>query len=151
YFHEGRAFAPGHASAHQAEAGVSFFPSPTTVLRLDLRAVGGRVATAVEGPFEWEACNLLDLGCEFMGAPRSAGPPGAVRLPAYLRMDLGARKHWHLDLGGRDAVIGVFATVSNVFGRRNLLTRVRTPGDGDPSGVTMLPLAPLVAGLDWHF
>ncbi|MGD2071323.1 MAG: carboxypeptidase regulatory-like domain-containing protein, partial [Gemmatimonadota bacterium] len=44
YFHEGRAFAPGHASAHQAEAGVSFFPSPTTVLRLDLRAVGGRVA-----------------------------------------------------------------------------------------------------------
>lgn len=151
YFHEGRGFAPGHASAHQAEAGVAFYPSPTVVLRLDARAVGGRVATAVEGPFEWEACNLLDLGCEFLGSPRSTGPPGDVRLPAYLRMDLGARKHWHVSLGGRDALIGVFATVSNVFGRRNLLTRVLPSGDGAPSDVTMLPLSPLVAGLYWRF
>ena len=31
---------------------------------------------AVEGPFEWEACNLLDQGCEFAGSP-ALRKPGA--------------------------------------------------------------------------
>jgi len=104
------------------------------------------------GAVEWEACNLRDRGCELGGSPRSDGTAlGGARLPPYLRLDLGVRKHWHLEIGGRDAVIAVFGTVTNVLGRTNVLTYTGDPATGAGAAVDMRPLAPLVAGLDWTF
>jgi hypothetical protein len=112
----------------------------------------GRRATAVVGPFEWETCNFLDMGCEFAGSPeRRVGRLGGTRLPAYLRFDLGMRRHWHLNLGRAEAQLGVYASVSNVLGRRNLLTRTIDPVSGDWAWVEMRSRVPLVVGLDWRF
>ena len=67
-----------------------------------------------------------------------------------LRFDLGVRKHWHLHLGGRDAVVALFGTVSNLLNRGNVLTFIRDPSTGERAPVEMRPIAPLLVGLDWQ-
>ncbi len=144
------AYVPSQGASHLFEGGVNFFPTATTSIRLGAASALGRRATAVSGGFEWEACNLLDEGCEFGGTPGTAGAPGGVSLPAYFRMDLGVRKHWHLTLGRRDAIVALFGTLTNVLNRKNVLSYSRAP-DGALTPIEMRPLAPLVVGLDWQY
>ena len=145
-------YVPGHGAAHALDAGVMYFPSPTWSLRLGGTGLWGRRATAVRGPFEWESCNLLDRGCEFAGTPQQRSEPlGATGLPAYLRVDFGVRKHWHLRLAGRDGLVAVYGTVTNVFAHGNVLTLVADPSTGARSAVGMRPRAPLLVGVDWRF
>jgi hypothetical protein len=150
--HGASTYVPDHGTTHVLEGGVIAFPTATLSLRVGATGMLGRRTTAVAGVMEWEACNLLDRGCEFAGSPSHRGVPlGGAALPAYLRLDVGARKHWHLDVAGRHPVVALFATVTNVLGRRNVLTYATDPDTGRPAPVQMRPRAPLVAGLDWQF
>lgn len=144
-------YTPTHGTAHVLDAGAIVFPGATWSIRAAAHAALGRRTTALVGPFEWEACNLLDHGCEFGGTPELAPGLGAVRLPAYVRLDLGARKHWHLDVSGRDVLVGISGTLTNLLSRRNVLTEAVDPETGRYAAVEMLPLAPLVVGLEWRF
>jgi hypothetical protein len=145
-------YVPGYGTAHRLDGGVTVFPSPTVSVRLGASGAWGRRTTGVSGGLEWEACNLLDRGCEFGGSPVSdRSGLGATSLPSYLRVDLGARKHWHLRLGQRDLSVAIFGTVTNLFGRTNVLNYTANSGLGEPVAVQMLPFAPLVVGLDWRF
>jgi hypothetical protein len=72
-------------------------------------------------------------------------------LPAYFRLDLGLRKHWHLEVAGRDVEWALFGTVTNLLGRRNVLAVATDPVTGEKTEIEMRPLAPLVVGLDWRF
>ena len=147
-----RDYRPTFAATHRLEAGVLAFPWTTLSVRAGFTGVFGRRATAVLGPFEWEGCNVMDLGCEFAGSPEQRVEPlGATRLPPYLRLDLGARKHWHLEVGPTDTQLGLYASVTNVLGRRNLLTRTLDPLSGDWSWIEMRSRVPLVVGLDCRF
>ena len=67
-----------------------------------------------------------------------------------MRVDLSVRQHWHLEVAGRDASVSLFATVTNLFGRRNVLTYILDPATGAAAPVDMRPFAPLVLGLDWR-
>jgi len=143
-------YAPLHGAPHALNAGLVVHPTATWSLRASLQGIFGRRGTEVRGPFEWEACNLRDRGCEFAGAPELGGTLGGTALPAYLRADVGVSKHWHLSLRGRETVLGAFATVTNVFGRGNVLTYVRdAPGVLTP--VDMQPTGPISVGLDWRY
>ncbi len=145
-------YAPGYGTSHLIETGVIVFPAPTASIRLGLSGAIGRRGTGVLGAFEWESCNLLDQGCEFGGTPtHDTGRLGATRLPAYFRLDLGLRKHWHLEVAGRDVELALFGTVTNLFGRRNVLAVATDPVTGKRTQIEMRPLAPLVVGLDWRF
>lgn len=144
-------FRPSHGPRHVAEAGVIVFPTATSSVRVGVVSEAGRRTTVVDGAVEWEACNLRDRGCEFAGSPRATGPLGASALPRYTRIDVGAQKHWHLTLAGRDALIALFGAVTNVAGRRNLLTFSRDPVSGARSDIEMRPQAPLVVGMEWRF
>lgn len=145
-------YVPEHAALHRMEGGVILFPSATSSIRLGVTGALGRRTTAIAGGLEWEACNLLDRGCEFGGSPQyDRDALGATKLPGYLRMDLGVRKHWHFAVGGRDALVGLFGTVTNLFNQGNVLTWARDPASGQPVAIDMRPLAPLVVGLDWRF
>ena len=144
-------FVPDYATTHLVETGVIVFPSPTSSVRLGLTGAAGRRATAVDGAFEWEACNLLDRGCEFGGSPRAVSALGGIRVPPYLRLDLGVRKHWDLRFAGRNARVALFGTITNVLGRPNVLTFSTDPTTGEPIPIGMRPFAPLVVGLDWRF
>ena len=145
-------FVPAHGATHFADVGVVAFPSPTISLRLGISGAAGRRTTRVASDFEWESCNISDRGCEFVGSPHHNGQPlGAAVLPAYLRGDIGVRKHWHADVGGRDGTIALYAVASNVFGHRNVLTFAPDPQTGAQTAVFMRPRAPLVMGLDWRF
>ncbi|HTG50585.1 MAG TPA: hypothetical protein VL915_08860, partial [Gemmatimonadales bacterium] len=148
----GSSYAPGHGTSHLVELGLIVFPSPTASVRMGFTGALGRRGTGVLGAFEWESCNLLDQGCEFAGSPtQDARNPGGTRLPDYLRLDIGARKHWHLGIAGRDVELGLFGTLTNLFGRRNVLAVATDPSTGARSLVEMRPFAPLVVGLDWRF
>lgn len=145
-------FLPDHAMSHLLETGVIVFPSATSSIRLGATGAIGRRATPVSGAFEWEACNLLDRGCELGGSPRAIRSSlGGVSLPPYWRLDLGVRRHWHLHVANRDAMLAVFGTITNVLGRANVLTYVTDPETGEPAPIGMRPLAPLVVGIDWQF
>jgi hypothetical protein len=149
--HADSAYVPVYATTHMVELGGILYPTATTSIRLGLTGGWGRRATAVLGSFEWESCNLLDRGCEFGGTPQATGPLGGTRLPAYLRLDLGLRKHWHLNLGGRDVTLACFGTMSNLLGRSNVLTVATDPVTGRRSNIEMRPRGPLVVGFDWRF
>ncbi len=145
-------YAPGYGTSHLIETGVVVFPTPTASIRLGLSGAVGRHGTGVIGAFDWESCNLLDQGCEFAGSPtHDTEHPGATGLPSYLRLDLGLRKHWHLELAHRDVELALFGTVTNLLGRRNVLAVATDPATGKRSEIEMRPLAPLVVGLDWRF
>ncbi|MGH7552316.1 MAG: TonB-dependent receptor plug domain-containing protein, partial [Longimicrobiales bacterium] len=104
-------YVPEHGTTHLLEAGVIVFPTATSSVRLGAAGALGRRATALSGGLEFEACNLLDQGCEFSGSPHhDAASLGDTKLPAYLRVDLGIRKHWHLEVAGRDASVALFGT-----------------------------------------
>ncbi len=149
--HGDSAYSPVYGTSHLLEVGGIVFPSTTSSIRLGLTGGLGRRATGVTGSFEWEACNLLDRGCEFSGNPQATGYLGATRLPAYFRLDLGVRQHWHVNLGGKDVTVALFGTVTNLLGRNNVLTVATDPVTGRRTSIRMRPLSPLVIGLDWRF
>ncbi len=145
-------YVPENGATHLLDGGIIVFPSATTSVRVGAAAAFGRRTTAIPNAFEWEACNLVDQGCEFGGSPHYTGAAlGATKLPAYARVDVGVRKHWHIEIGGRDAMIALFGSMTNVLGRRNLLTYARDPATGEAAGIEMRPQAPLVVGLDLRF
>ena len=145
-------FVPGHGATHTIDAGLMVLPSATFSIRLGTTVVLGRRATAAEGPLEWESCNLADRGCELAGSPwRRVEPLGATRLPAYIRVDLGLRKQWRIEHAGRYGLVAVFGTVTNIFGRRNVLTPIADPTTGERTEIEMRPRAPLVVGIDWRY
>jgi hypothetical protein len=145
-------YVPEFAAVHNVETGVIIFPTATSSVRMSALAAFGRRATRVTSSLEWEACNLLDRGCEFAGSPRSGAEQlGGTRLPAYLRVDVGFRKHWHVALAHRDATLALFGTVTNLFGRRNTLNYASDPATGERAIIEMRPRSPLVVGVDWRF
>ena len=144
-------YVPNYGAVQTFEAGVILFPSATSSIRLGATGAIGRRVTPLDSSVEWEACNLLDQGCEFAGSPRyHTDQLGRTSLPAYFRVDLGVRKHWHLELGGHDVQLGLFGTLTNLLGRKNVLT-VAPAGANGTSAVEMRPRSPLVVGLDWRF
>ncbi len=150
--HEDRRFVPEWGSAHLVDAGVILFPTLNSSLRIGAAGAMGRHSTAVNGVLEWEACNLLDKGCEFGGTPELGdGPLGATRLPAYFRLDVTLQNHWHLRVARVEGILSVFGSFTNLLGRKNLLTFATDPSTGQRVGIEMRPLAPLVFGIDWGF
>lgn len=145
-------YTPAPGSTHTLDGGIAVFPSATWTLRVGASGAAGRRTTIFSGAWEWEACNLLDQGCEFGGSPHYGQDPlGGASLPGYFRIDLSVRKHWHVNLGKREAMVALFGTVTNLFARHNLLTWARDPVSGALTKIEMRPLSPLVIGVDWRF
>lgn len=145
-------YLPAWGGQQRFDAALLLRPAGGTVVRLVLNAEWRARVTAIEDPFEWEACNLLDAGCEFAGSPhRRSAPLGSTRLPTYARTDLGIRQSFHIRTAGVVHLISVYGTATNIFSRRSLLTYVRDPVSGDLTAVTTRPRSPLVVGLEWSF
>lgn len=145
-------YAPEYGTAHLLSVGAIVFPTATSSVRIGLVGSAGRRGTQSSGAVEWESCNLLDKTCELAGSPRyQSAELGATGLPPYLRLDLGVRQHFHLRVAGRDAVIAVFGTMTNLLGRSNVLAFAPDPSTGARGAVEMRPFSPLVVGLDWQY
>ena len=144
-------YTPAYGTTQVLELGAIVFPSATSSIRVGFTGAFGRRSTGVTGAFEWEACNLLDQGCEFGGSPQTEDALGTTTLPAYARIDLGVRRHWHLRMVGRDVMLAAYGTLTNLLGRSNVLTTATDPATGRRTPIEMRPRAPLVVGLDWRF
>lgn len=142
-------YTPAHGARHLLDLGLIVFPTRSTSIKLGASAAFGRRGTMLANGFEWESCNLKDKGCEFGGNPYFGGEVlGGTRLPNYYRVDLGVRKQWSLAIGGRQGMIALFTTATNLFNRTNILTYSRDAG-GRPFPVEMRPFSLLVIGVDW--
>ena len=142
---------PGYASRRSVRIGAIAFPTTTLSIRAGWIGQFGRRGSDAIGRLEWESCNLLDMGCEFAGSPEELGELGARELPAYHRLDVSVRKHWHFVIGGREASLEAYTTASNLLGRMNVLGFVVDPSDGEGAPIEMRPRAPLTLGLGWTF
>lgn len=144
-------YTPAWGGRELLDLGLVLRPAARTAVRLSLHREGGARTTTIEDPFEWEACNLQDRGCEFAGSPhRRAEPLGAAPLPTYLRVDAGVRQELLGERAPGRQVITLYGTVTNLFARRNLAAYTRgTSGARVP--VTSRPRSPLVVGLEWVF
>ena len=143
-------YIPSWGGQQLLDAGFLLRPAQGTALRLSVSAETGARTTTIEDPFEWEACNLLDRGCEFAGTPsHRLEPLGSVGLPSYIRADVGVRQSVGLHVGGRHHRVAAYGTLTNVFSRRNLMTYVRDPGTGGRTPVRTRPRALLVLGVEW--
>lgn len=142
---------PSYSAGLSARVGAIVFPTPTLSIRAGWVGQFDRQGSDVIGLLEWESCNLLDMGCEFAGSPEELGDLGARELPAYHRLDLSVRKHWHFLLLGREASLEVYATASNLLGRANVLVIAVDPETEQDAPIEMRPLAPLTLGLGWQF
>lgn len=147
----GEEWTPGYAASRSARVGAIAFPTPTLSIRVGWIGQFGRRGSDAIGLLEWESCNLLDMGCEFAGSPEELGELGARRLPAYHRLDLSVRKHWHFVLAGREVSLEAYTTASNLLGRANVLAFVVDPSTGEGAPIEMRPRAPLTLGLGWTF
>ena len=143
-------FVPSYAPTHRAQAGVVVHTSATSSVRLGAIGAWGRRVTALDSALDWEACSLVD-GCELAGAPLHVEALGKARPPFYFRVDLGARKHWHIGLRSREATIATYGTLTNVLNRANVMNYHRDPITGSPSPIEMLPATALVIGLEVMF
>jgi hypothetical protein len=149
--YDGGTNTPDFFGNHSMEVGIVTFPWATWSMRGAATALFGRRSTLLRGDFEWEACNLLDLGCEFAGSPTyRTDELGKAALPAYVRVDAGVRKHWHFDVAGRRTLVAAHVTLSNILGRANVLGYVLDSGTGQRAAIDMVPFAPLVLGFDWR-
>ena len=54
-----------------------------------------------------------------------------VNIPSHKRVDVALRKHWHFGIGGRDALLALHGTITNLFARKNVLTYLNDPLTGD--------------------
>jgi hypothetical protein len=145
-----RHYTPIHGATHLVDGGLSWKPRDRTLLKLGMSASFGRRTSSLLSGFEWEACNLLDQGCEFGGNPTyDTALLGDTRLPAYLRIDLGFRKGWRVGAGSSE--LGLYGTVTNLLGRRNILTYAHDTSTEALYPIEMRPRAPLVVGLDYRF
>lgn len=150
--YSGDTYAPNYGGTHSIEAGLVLSPIPSYSVRVGFRSMIGRRTTAALGSFEWEACNMLDGGCEFAGTPSDWSEDlGGTKLPAYYRLDLGVRKQWDVSLGGREGRLAVFGTATNLLSQKNVLTVAVDPATGERTAIEMAPLSPLVVGIDWRF
>jgi hypothetical protein len=147
----GERWTPGYAAGRSARIGAILFPTATLSIRAGWIGQFGRRGSDPIGLLEWESCNLLDMGCEFAGSPDQLGELGSRKLPAYNRLDLSIRKHWHFLVGRREGSIEAFATASNLLGRANVLAYVVDPASGEAAAIEMRPRAPLALGIGWRF
>lgn len=147
----GAGFSPAWVPRFSAELAGVVHARPTLALRAGIAHARGRRGSPMLGALEWEPCNISERGCEFGGSP-AADPsrPGGARLPSYTRLDVGARKHWHLRMGSRHAMVGAFGSATNLLGRRNVLA-ARASSAGARSTIGLRPRSPLVFGVDWLF
>ena len=145
-------YVPEHAATHLVEAGVIVFPTNTMTLRIGAVSMLGRRTTTIVNGFEWEACNLVDRGCEFGGSPYLGGAAlGGTPLPAYVRVDLGVRQHLHRWIAGYDVQLALFGTFTNLLGRHNVLTYSTAPSTSARAAVEFRRPSPLVVGIEWRF
>jgi hypothetical protein len=132
------------------DAGVVVRQSERTAWRAAVVAHDGRSAMAFQGPFEWESCNVIDGGCELSGAPDRATDSRAVRLPAYVRVDLGLRRSWRVRLLGTPATLDTHLTVGNVLDRRNAWAVITDETGLRRTTAAMRPASVVSAGVSWR-
>ena len=81
------------------------------------------------------------------------GEHNSERLPAYLRLDVGARKELTRNWFGREVTLTPYAQVLNVLGNRNVTSgqpRYNYDGSGELEYLPALPLLPTF-GIEWRF
>lgn len=142
----GRRYHIGAEQPWSLAGDVAFRPDRRTVLQAGLVAGAGQPTSVVAAGFDWQPFQPLRDAGELAGTPVNlAGSVNPLRLPDFLRIDLGVRRRWPLHGLGS---VGTAARLDNLLGRRNALGVV-----GGARALRFLPAAgrSLTFEVDWSF
>jgi hypothetical protein len=143
-------YVPGFAATHAIALGVGVRVWPTTSVRLAAAASSGAPASVFADQIEWTPYTPSSGRGDLSGSPgRIVGALNGARLPAYLRVDLGALREWAMRLFGGPAHIAGSVTITNVFGRANALG-LSAPAVGSLVQPLLLPARSVELGLEWR-
>ncbi|MDB4910115.1 MAG: hypothetical protein JWO39_938 [Gemmatimonadetes bacterium] len=142
-------YTPTFAATHTLSLGVGARVWPTTTLRAAASVNSGLPASLYADPIEWAPYTPSSGSGDISGSPQHIiGAVDGVRLPPYLRLDIGIRREWGFSLFGVGAHIAGSASVMNVLGRSNAI------GAATSSGGSLqwlqLPARSVEVGLEWR-
>jgi hypothetical protein len=142
-------YTPAFAATHTLSLGVGARVWRTTTLRAAASVNSGLPASVYADPIEWAPYTPSSGSGDIAGSPQHiVGGVDGVRLPPYLRLDLGVRREWELSLFGVGAHVAGSASVMNVLGRGNALG-VIAPTTGSLQWL-QLPARTIEVGLEWR-
>ena len=140
---------PAFERQHAVRLALAYRPAGGTTVQATFWGATGRPTTPVADGIDWQPYNPLSGSGEIAGSPQRL--PGALnqdRLPPYARVDLSVQRQWQSAWLGRNATITTFATLNNLFDRRNALAYVAVADARRQVG--MLPLT-LSFGVEWRY
>ncbi len=141
----------GFDPRHALVTSLALNATPNTLVRLAAVARSRTTTSIVRGPFDWESCDPLGIGCEAAGSPqRTVGPLDGTAVPAFVRLDAGIRHTWSFRMGTRERQLTAYASYANLLGRHNVWAYTSAAGATDPLvGLAGRPPSLLAAGLEW--
>lgn len=113
----------------------------------------GQPYTPAEGQLDRYWYNPVEDRYEALGPVVVLGEPNSKRLPAYMRLDIGARTELHRHWFGREITLIPYLQVLNVTGAENVTAaqpRYEIDGQGQLEYLPALPLLPTF-GMEWKF
>lgn len=142
----GRRYHVGFAPTQAATIAAGYRLGRRTKLRSALALTSERVTTTIDGAIDWDTRDPVSGAREIAGTPNSTrGSLNGDRLPAYLRLDVGARHTVPIGRGG----VTAFGSVTNALSRQNVTGYAVGAGER-PRALEMVPLS-VVFGLEWRF
>lgn len=143
------AYVPDFAATQAISLGVGVRVWPSTTVRVAASANSGAPASVYADRLEWTPYTPASGSGDLSGSPQHiVGPLNGAQLPAYVRFDVGVRREWGLRLFGGPAHIAGIATISNVFGRGNVLG-LSASSAGSLLQPLLLPARNLELGFEW--
>jgi hypothetical protein len=142
-------YTPSFAATHTLSLGVGARVWPSTTLRAAASVNSGLPASIYADPIEWTPYTPSSGSGDIAGSPQHIiGAVDGIRLPPYVRLDIGVRREWELNLFGVGAHVAGSASVMNVLGRSNSLGAA-APVPGSLQWL-QLPARSVEVGLEWR-
>jgi hypothetical protein len=143
-------YSPGALRSRWVSAGVIRHLGEKTSVRLSGILASGSPASLIGDAVEWQSPGGWSGG-EISGSPQHIlGTLNGLRLPAYLRADLGVVRRWPVALGGRAGGLTTTLLVTNLFNHRNALGYVAPAASGSRHFLLSSPRS-LLLQLGWSF
>lgn len=146
----GMSYTPSYGTAQSATAAVGVRVEPSTVLRVAFAVHGGAPTSLYADPMEWTPYTSCAGQGDLAGSPQHiVGTLNGVRLPAYVRIDVGVSHDWRLRLFGRQSALRTSIGLANLFDRGNALGMFAPPGGS--AALLLLPKRSATFDLEWKY
>jgi Carboxypeptidase regulatory-like domain/TonB dependent receptor/TonB-dependent Receptor Plug Domain len=144
-------FSPGALRGRWLSAGVIRRLGEMTSVRLSGVVASGNPASLISDLIEWQLPGGWAESGEIAGSPdHILGSLNSLRLPAYVRTDLGLHRRWRVGFVGRRGELATTAVITNLLNHRNTFGVVAESVSG-PRQLLIASPRSLLLQVGWRF